>query len=150
MAHIHELIDFVAEAYIVHDNNILLILHKKLKIWLPIGGHIELNEDPDQALMREIEEESGLNVEIIADRLEREDANFKHLYQPGYLNITMGPDHRHVNLVYFARAKSDKFVFNKEEHDDIRWFKEDELADPRYEILPVVQFYAKEARKRAG
>ena len=57
MPHIHDLIDFIVDAYIVHNNSVLLILHKKLKIWLPIGGHIELNEDPDEALMREIKEE---------------------------------------------------------------------------------------------
>ena len=28
----------------------LLIKHKKLKKWLQPGGHIELNEDPEEAL----------------------------------------------------------------------------------------------------
>ena len=49
MAHIHEKIDFTASVYIVRDNRVLLHMHKKLNMWLPPGGHIELDEDPNQA-----------------------------------------------------------------------------------------------------
>ncbi len=52
MPHIHELYDFTASAYILHptESKILLLLHKKLGKWLQPGGHIELSEDPLQAL----------------------------------------------------------------------------------------------------
>ena len=68
MAHIHELIDFVANAFVVYDNKVLLINHKKMKRWLSIGGHIELNENPEEGLFREIKEECGLDVEIIGQK----------------------------------------------------------------------------------
>lgn len=70
MAHIHEKIDFTVSAYIVHPNldKILLVHHKKFNGWLQIGGHIELDEDSDMALMREIEEECGLKVELLAKK----------------------------------------------------------------------------------
>ena len=155
MPHIHDLIDFIVDAYIVYENRVLLILHKKLKLWLPVGGHIELNEDPDEALVREIKEECGLEVKILANRLDRNDPNHKHLHTPSYLNIHKigsNPDevHRHVALIYFAKAQSDKFVLNADEHDNIRWFSDEELCDPKYDILPIVQFYAREALKRAS
>ena len=152
MPHIHDLIDFIVDAYIVHNNSVLLILHKKLKIWLPIGGHIE---DIFKALRREIKEECGLEVEILANRLNRNDPNHKHLFTPSYLNIHKVGDkpnevHKHVGLIYFARAKSDKFKLAEDEHDDIRWFDAEKLNDQKYNILPIVQFYAKEALKRAS
>ena len=46
MAHIHEKIDFTVAIFVVHDGKILLIHHRKLDKWLPLGGHIELDEDP--------------------------------------------------------------------------------------------------------
>lgn len=42
MAHLHEKIDFTTSVYIVRDDQVLLHKHKKLGIWLPPGGHIEL------------------------------------------------------------------------------------------------------------
>jgi len=149
MAHIHEKIDFVTDAYIVNENRVLLIFHKKQKMWLPVGGHIELDENSDAALLREIKEECGLEVEILAERLTRNDPNHKHLYRPEYLNIHhVNEKHRHIALIYFAKAKSDKFKLATDEHDDIRWFREEELGDPKFKILPVIQFYAGEALKR--
>ena len=35
---------------------------------LPLGGHIELHEDPEQAALREAKEESGLEVELLGER----------------------------------------------------------------------------------
>jgi len=60
MPHIHKLIDYTVALFIRHKNKVLLIHHKKLDRWLPPGGHIELDEDPDQGLFRELEEETGL------------------------------------------------------------------------------------------
>ena len=87
MAHIHELIDFTIAAYIVFENKVLLIHHKKLERWLPIGGHIELDETPEDALYREIQEECGLKVEIMSDKPEGHHSNGKYLYTPNYLDI---------------------------------------------------------------
>ena len=47
MPHIHEKIDFTVSLFIVQDGKVLVIHHKKLGQWLPIGGHIELDEDPE-------------------------------------------------------------------------------------------------------
>ncbi|MFI5083488.1 MAG: NUDIX domain-containing protein [Streptosporangiales bacterium] len=37
-----------------HDEQVLLIKHRKLGMWLYPGGHIEPNEDPVQAVLREV------------------------------------------------------------------------------------------------
>ena len=50
-------IDLVVTGYIFDENGRqLLIHHNKLNMWLPPGGHIEANETPDEALVREIKE----------------------------------------------------------------------------------------------
>jgi hypothetical protein len=43
MAHIHEKIDFTVSIFVVHEGRILLVHHRKLNQWLPLGGHIELD-----------------------------------------------------------------------------------------------------------
>ena len=68
MAHIHDKIDFTVAIFVVHDAKILLIHHRKLDKWLPLGGHIELDEEPEQAALREAKEESGLEVELLGER----------------------------------------------------------------------------------
>lgn len=151
MPHIHELIDFVATAFIVYNNKVLLIHHKKLNMWLPIGGHVELNEDPEEALFREIKEECGLEVEIFGKKPEIPSSgpiNFKPLCNPSFLDIhNISETHRHVALNYFAKTKSDKFVFNKEEHTAIKWFSKEDLEKPEFNVTPAVKFYANEALK---
>ena len=51
--------------FIVNKSSTLLHWHNKVKEWLPPGGHIETNEDPVEALNREIYEETGLKIDII-------------------------------------------------------------------------------------
>ena len=54
MPHIHEKIDFAVEVFVVHKNKVLLRKHDKYKTWLGVGGHIELDEDPNQVAIREV------------------------------------------------------------------------------------------------
>ena len=68
MPHRHEFMDCTVEAFVVHETRVLLISHRQLHTWLPLGGHIALDEDPEQALFREIREESGLAVDILSQK----------------------------------------------------------------------------------
>lgn len=146
MPHIHDLIDFTVDVFIVYQNKVLLIFHKKHKMWLAIGGHIELDEDPEQALFREVKEECGLEIEVVSTKPNLESQGTKFLYPPAFLDIhEVSATHRHIALRYIAKAKSDKFVHNKEEHDDIRWFSKEDLDDPKFNVKPGINFYAKEA-----
>ena len=149
MPHIHELMDFTVEAFVVHEHRVLLIYHKQLQQWLPLGGHIELDEDPEQALFREIKEESGLEVEILSQKPAQQFEGKKFLYPPVYLDIhPITPTHRHIGLVYFATAASDQVRLAADEHEAIRWFSEAELHDRTFGIQPDVLFYAGEALRR--
>lgn len=146
MPHINELIDFTIAVYIVHGEKVLLIHHKQLSKWLPIGGHIELDEDPEEALFREIQEECGLDVEIAGTKPELNESGTKSLLPPTYMNIhEIKPPHRHVGLIYFAKAKSDQASLAAAEHNEIRWFTAEELSDPQYAIGKYVGYYAEHA-----
>ncbi len=149
MAHIHELIDFTVVIYVVFENKVLLINHKQLKKWLPLGGHIELDEDPEEAAMREAKEESGLNVEIVAEKPKIEDEFNRLLFRPEYLDIhKVGGNHRHVGIVYFARAKSDQVILAENEHNDIGWFSLKELDSDKLNLRPAIKFYGQKALEK--
>ena len=69
MAHIHTgpgEHDSTASAYIVRTDGIepvlLLHMHKKLPQYLQFGGHVELHENPWDAITHEIAEESGYRI----------------------------------------------------------------------------------------
>jgi ADP-ribose pyrophosphatase YjhB (NUDIX family) len=146
MPHIHELIDFTVEAFVVHAERVLLVYHRQLHKWLPLGGHIELDEDPEQALFREIAEESGLEVEILSQKPAQYFEGRKFLYPPVYLDVhPITSTHQHIGLVYFAKAASDQVTLAAAEHEAIRWFSEAELRDPAFDIQPDILFYADEA-----
>jgi len=149
MPHINEKIDFTVSAFIVFQNQVLLIDHKTLKLWLPIGGHIELDEDPEQALFREIEEECGLEVEIVAEKPDVASKGTKWLYRPEYLDIhDINETHKHCAFTYFLKAKSDKVVLAEKEHNQIKWFSKQELDEEKYAIRPAVKFFAQKALEK--
>ena len=151
MPHLHDLIDFTVSAYIVHDDTVLLVDHTTLKTWMPVGGHIELDEDPEEALVREVKEESGLDVTIEGARPHLIDPGTKALIAPVFMDIhDITETHRHVGLVYFARSATQDVVLAEKEHKDIRWFTAEELGDASFSIRPAVRFYAEEALKKLG
>lgn len=63
----NEIKHFTATAMIRNEKGeFLLHEHPKLGFWLPPGGHIEANEEPQQAVFREVLEETGLECRVIS------------------------------------------------------------------------------------
>lgn len=153
MAHINELVDFTVAAFIIFENKVLLVDHIKLKKWLPIGGHIDLGEDPEQALFREIEEESGLtrdDIEVLAEKVKNvNQKGTKFLYRPEFLDIhDINETHKHVGLIYVVKSKTDRLVLAEKEHNAIRWFTKDDLNDPLFQVSNAITFYATKALEK--
>lgn len=148
MPHIHEKIDFTSEVFVVYEDKVLLRIHDKLKKWLSVGGHIELNEDPNIAAVREVKEEVGLDIELFGNKNHSfNSCTYQELIPPKYLNRhRINENHEHVTLVYFAKSSTDKLIPSKTEiADDCRWFTREELDSKSYDIMDHVKFYAKKA-----
>ena len=135
MPHIHELYDYTASAYILHptDKKLCLHFHKKLSVWLQPGGHIELNEDPLQALEHELLEEVGFkhdDYEIIQLVDQPKPRKSKTLPLPININVHQFADtnHHHIDFVYLLKAKTDKFHPQEGESKQIEWFTLEEIT----------------------
>jgi 8-oxo-dGTP pyrophosphatase MutT (NUDIX family) len=170
MAHIHEKIDFTVAIFVVHEGKILLVHHRKLDQWLPLGGHIELDEDPEQAALREAKEESGLEVELLGERPPTTSPGTRALIAPRFLDIHRISDtHEHIGLMYWARPKvgsarpgrhsgtrdgdcADRTLqrgvpatLATGEHHDIRWCSADELDKLQPPMSDAVKWYCRTA-----
>ncbi len=130
MAHIHEKIDFTASAFIVRDGALLLHKHKKLNTWLQPGGHIELDEDPNEAVVREVREETGLEVELVRPHPATAQAP-GDLTPPFFLNrhyFNEAHDHEHLDLGYLARVKGGDLRPEDGTATELRWFTREEIV----------------------
>jgi 8-oxo-dGTP pyrophosphatase MutT (NUDIX family) len=146
MAHIHEKIDFTVAIFVVHQGKVLLIHHRKLDKWLPLGGHIELDEDPEQAALREARADSGLEVDLLGERPPTTESGTRALIAPRFLDIhRINDTHEHIGLIYWARPKSGQTTLAVEEHHDIRWCDAVELDTLQPPMSNAVKWYARKA-----
>jgi len=152
MPHIHDKIDFCSESFIVYENKVLLRKHDKLKKWMSVGGHIELNEDPNEAAVREAREEVGLEIALFSEKDKQPvfKSKNKSLIPPRYLcrhNIT--EKHEHIVLIYFAKSTTNKLNLSKTEvTDECRWFTKEELIKNDCGLSDDIQFYALKALEK--
>jgi len=137
--------DLVVSGYLIHNNKVLLIHHKKLDLWLPPGGHIDKDETPDDALRREFKEELNLDIEILNRNDVSDIGNIKkQLAVPFYANVHNVGDHDHSCLFYLCKPKNPEAIaINKNELNDFKWLSVEELNQ---EHIPVdVRNIAKKA-----
>jgi 8-oxo-dGTP pyrophosphatase MutT (NUDIX family) len=119
--------DFVATAVIADGGRALLLFHRKLQRWLPPGGHVDAPELPDAAAVREVLEETGLVVELVA---EYEPQGFAHaLARPAGIQLEdIEPGHQHIDLIYFARPVGSTELRPNDESERIGWFSPQEMV----------------------
>ena len=151
MAHIHEKIDFTVAIFVVHDGKVLVIHHRKLGKWLPLGGHIELDEDPEIAALREAREESGLEVELLGERPPTSEPGTRALIAPRFLDIHRITDtHEHIGMIYWARPKNGRLTLAGDEHLAIRWCSATDLESLQPPMSGAVLWYCRQAISEIG
>ena len=151
MPHIHDKIDFTVAIFVVHEGRVLVIHHRKLDRWLPLGGHIELDEDPEQAALRETLEESGLDVELLGERPPTTGPGTRALIGPRYLDIHRISDtHEHIGMIYFARPEGGQVTLAQAEHHDIKWCSAEQLEALRPPMSDAVKWYCHAALREVG
>jgi 8-oxo-dGTP pyrophosphatase MutT (NUDIX family) len=120
-------IDLTVGTCIINKDKILFILHTKLNLWLFPGGHIDSNETPDMAALREAKEETGLDVEFIdfAPLRQTKDELSPSAF-PFHTSLHNVGDHDHYGLYYACRTKNTKFEKNHESLD-MTWLSAKEI-----------------------
>ena len=124
---------FTASALIVNKDKVLLVHHKKLDVWLYPGGHIENDENPDETLLREVKEETGLDIEIISNKdesLANKKNDISSLHLPYAFLCELVGDHYHNDLIYLCKVKNKSDLeFNRNESNGIGFFNCEEIKD---------------------
>lgn len=148
---------YVATAFIVDlsgsEAKVLLVKHKKLKAWLPPGGHIDEGELPDDCVVREVEEETGLKVKIISAAFDLSNGKVETLHTPLLVQLEdIDAEHQHVDLTYLCSVVSGEIGEGAHrEHEGIKWFNEldlkqaellDELRENAFLAIDKAREYA--------
>ena len=122
---------FSVAVYARRGDHLLIIHHRRLHKWLPVGGELEPGETPLEAAVRELAEETGLQgvfspLQGAADGV-----------PPGYLGYEehqAGSKGLHMNFVFVADVPGDAEVAPNHEFSEFRWVDRaalDLLSSPR-------------------
>jgi len=134
---------FVATVYVVSEGCVALHEHSKLDMWLPAGGHIDRDELPHEAALRETREELGLDVDLVAPQQDIESETVQSIPQPQHflledINVTAEDEvgHQHIDFIFYGRADSRDIAPEPGEQstDDWEWFSVADLQDRREEL----------------
>jgi len=118
--------DLTATTFIVQGEQTLLLFHKKIRLWLPPGGHICPSELPCDAAVREVREETGLEVKILSSRSRL--GSVEVLSRPECILLEqITPNHQHIDLVYFGLVVGGCLKISKSEADGYRWCTAEKL-----------------------
>ncbi|HQA02403.1 MAG TPA: NUDIX hydrolase [Thermomonas sp.] len=114
---------FTASCWLVSADGarVLLTHHRKLGLWLQLGGHADGQRDLSAAALREAEEESGLTG------LRVEPAIFDLDRHRIPIHKTV-PEHWHYDVRFIVRAGTDEAYTISEESLDLAWRDIAELA----------------------
>jgi ADP-ribose pyrophosphatase YjhB (NUDIX family) len=96
---------FTVTGFLVDGGRTALHWHRKNQMWLPPGGHVEPDEDPVQAVVREVREETDIEAEVVSPAVPYMFETPAQLPPPMLIlveDIAEGP-HQHIDMIYALR-----------------------------------------------
>jgi 8-oxo-dGTP pyrophosphatase MutT (NUDIX family) len=127
---------FSVAVYARRGDRVLVIEHRRLKTWLPIGGELEAGETPLEAAVRGLCEETGLAGAFVPLRGALDGVPPGLI---GYEEHQAGAKGLHMNFVFVARVADGADVVPNDEFGAWRWGDRAEL-DRLESPLNVRQF----------
>ncbi len=127
---------FTASVWVLTDSlprKVVLVHHKKLGTWMQPGGHIESHENPIQAAIREVQEETGLDISSLLAPRENVDEYAFLIPTPRYVMEQSipahgeQPAHFHIDLEYVVEIPEQVLQHQDAEAHDIGWFTWEEV-----------------------
>jgi 8-oxo-dGTP pyrophosphatase MutT (NUDIX family) len=137
---------FVATVYVVNDGATALHHHDKLDMWLPPGGHIDRDETPHGAARREVREELGLDVDLVAPQDRIASPTVESIPRAQHFLLedinTCGDHvgHQHIDFVFYGQVDSRDITPEPGEQPatDWEWLDPTDLRDRADELEPDV------------
>jgi 8-oxo-dGTP pyrophosphatase MutT (NUDIX family) len=122
---------FTCTGFVVDGDRTLLLWHRRLRMWVPPGGHLEPDEDPVTAVLREIHEETGLEAEVLP-LTDTFPFPYPGQIAPPYTilledSAEPGEPHKHIDMIYFCRP-IDSTTLHPPEGAVVTWVEEKDLA----------------------
>lgn len=100
-----------ASAFVISTRGVLLHRHRRMGIWVQPGGHVDAGEPIDEACVREVHEETGLEA--------------RHLEPPQLFHVDVHPGpkgHTHYDLRYVLVAPPEDPRPPPGESPEVFWF----------------------------
>lgn len=107
----------------------MLHRHRKLGLWLPPGGHVEPDEIPDEAAVREVLEETGVAIELLGERALDIDEPRQLVRPRGVQLERIAPDHDHIDLIYFGRPSPPYAGGVLDTDPTLGWYGPEDIAE---------------------
>lgn len=116
---------FSVAVYARRGGRVLVIEHRRLRTWLPIGGELDPGETPLEAAARELREETGLTGEFrpLRGALDGVPAGLL-----GYEEHQAGSKGLHMNFIFVAEVGEGAEVTPNDEFEAYRWVDRAELG----------------------
>ncbi|WP_170410094.1 NUDIX domain-containing protein [Ruegeria atlantica] len=111
---------------LVDGNHVLLVDHINAELWLPTGGHVELDENPCDTVVRELREELDVSAEFIGET---------PLFVTVSETVGRSSGHTDVSLWFALKGQvNQNYTYDTSEFHSVRWFHHSDIpferADP--------------------
>lgn len=134
-----------SSVYVVHNNKVLLHKHKKYNTLFPLGGKMNEEEVPHETAIREVFEESGLEVELYNRDNQLDLGKVIQLHSPIHTLLeNVGHEVENIDFIYFAKALTNEVNPQKGESKELYWFAKEEIVS-NDAIKPHVKLMALDA-----